>query len=82
MTYYCDDCEMVIRDEDVQEEEEFLGEAWGRPIYDSYNTFLVCPKCGEPVREFYGEPELEVVYNNPYRDITNLMLGRCEEDEY
>ena len=77
-TYYCDECEMVIRDEDVSKSYE-ESEAWGHSVYEEW---WVCPVCGESVRPFYGEPELEVVYNNPYRDITNLMLGRCEDDEY
>ena len=79
MTYYCDECEMVIREEDVENKEDFLAEAWGRPIYENY---LACPVCGEPVREFYGEIELEKVYNNSFINLKNLLGRRIEDDEY
>lgn len=78
--YFCDECEMVIKEKDVLEEEEFLGEAWGRPVWDGYNTYLACPKCGEPVRPFYGEVELENVYRNSFDKSDILILGRDEDD--
>ena len=77
MSYYCDECEMVIRDADVDEAEYFIGEAWGRPIYEKA---LVCPCCGENVREFYGDEELERIYGNPFDTFKNI-LGRSDDYE-
>ena len=50
--YYCEECKMTIREEDLVEKEYFLAEAWGRPIYDKE---LQCPCCGEVPIE-YVEP--------------------------
>lgn len=77
MTYYCEECEMVIRDEDVEEESYYIGEAWGRPIYDN---MLVCPKCGEPVGEYYGSPETDKCYGNPFTGFAE-SFGRRDEDD-
>ena len=33
-----------------------MGEAWGRT---QYVKWLLCPKCGENVDEFYGEEDEE-----------------------
>jgi hypothetical protein len=52
--YYCEECKMVIREEDLDEQEYFLGEAWGRPIYDKE---FHCPCCGEVPVE-YIEPSV------------------------
>lgn len=51
MDYFCDECGKVIREEEVSKSYE-ESEAWGHPVYEEW---LVCPKCGEPVREYYGE---------------------------
>ena len=61
MDFYCGECDMVIREEDV---DTFYqpSEAWGHIVYEK---FPICPKCGEPVGEFMGEPYTSE-YNNPF----------------
>ena len=51
--YYCSECEKVIDEEEVDTWKE-PSEAWGQIVYEE---FLVCPFCGEPVGEYYGEIE-------------------------
>lgn len=60
MSAYCDYCKMIIRDEDVVHYEE-VSEAWGRPVSEDWRF---CPKCGEPVEEYYGDPADAVEYEN------------------
>lgn len=59
MDYYCSECDMVIREEDVVRFKQ-ESEAWGHKVYEDW---LLCPKCNEPVSEFMGEP-----YENKYGD--------------
>jgi len=61
MTYYCNDCGMIIREEDVDYEDNNLGEYHGQPAIE---TYPICPKCGEPVEEYYGNPADAVEYEN------------------
>lgn len=54
--YYCEECGMIIREEDLDEQEYFVGEAWGRPIYDKE---LQCPCCGEVPVEYVDAYRLD-----------------------
>lgn len=54
--YCCKSCGILIREDDVTIEKEPMGEAWGRT---QYVKWLLCPKCGENVDEFYGEEDEE-----------------------
>lgn len=40
--YRCDACEHEFAEEEALSREEFVGECWGRPAYES---FTVCPRC-------------------------------------
>lgn len=53
MLYHCRQCGRIYREEDVNVEEAYLAEAWGRPIYEKYIT---CPECGDNVDEYFGDP--------------------------
>ena len=66
MTYYCKDCDLIIREEDVDYEDNNLGEYHGQPAIE---TYPICPKCCEPVEEFYGDMEGIDEYENPLKDI-------------
>ena len=77
MIYYCSNCGMFIKEKDVAEEEYCIGEAWGRPIYD---TVELCPKCSEPVEEYDGEPDTDEVYENPFLDFAE-SFGRRDDDD-
>lgn len=52
-TFYCRNCKRIFREDDVQEKESYLAEAWGRPIYEKY---YYCPECGDEVGAHNGEP--------------------------
>ena len=54
MDYVCKECGVIIREEDVEIEEEYMGEAWGRP---QHQKWWLCPICGENVEEYYGDEE-------------------------
>lgn len=57
--YYCTECERVFEEEEIITKDEYLAEAWGRPIYE---TRQHCPICGEYVGEYtppYDEDEEE-----------------------
>lgn len=49
MLYYCRTCGRLFREEDLEEREEVIAEAWGRPITERY---LLCPECAEEVEEY------------------------------
>lgn len=66
MSYYCAECKLVINDEDVDIEENNVGVYMGRPAIE---TYPICPKCGEPVEEYYGVPADAEEYDNPLKDI-------------
>lgn len=53
MLFFCKDCGRIYREEDVDEEEVYLAEAWGHPVTETYK---LCPECGEIVNEYDGEP--------------------------
>lgn len=50
--YFCEDCKLIIEDEDADIEENDVGFAYGRPAIE---TYPICPNCGEPVSEYHGE---------------------------
>ena len=67
MTFYCKDCEMIVREEDVVIEKQW-SEAWGHPVYEE---FQLCPNCGEQLREYFPwEHEDEDVeeFDNPFKE--------------
>lgn len=76
MLLRCNECELVFREDDAEIEEELIGEAWGRPIYERW---LICPKCGQPVREYDGDEEPEVV-DHPFEDMAYIGHPRRRDD--
>lgn len=52
--YYCEDCKMVIREEDLDKVRYEIGNPWG---HDAYETEFRCPCCGEVPVE-YVEPSV------------------------
>ena len=76
MLLRCNECELVFREDDAEIEEELIGEAWGRPIYEK---FLICPKCGQPVGEYGGDEEPEVV-DHPFEDMAYIGHPRRRDD--
>ena len=66
MNYYCNECKLIISEEDVDYEDNNLGEYHGQPAIE---TYPICPKCGEPVEEFYGDTTGIDEYENPLKDI-------------
>ena len=77
MDYYCNDCKMVIREEDVDTEENYVGEYMGQPAYE---TYLICPCCGESVDEFYGDAGDMDEYEGVDEDVVNYMKPRWRDD--
>lgn len=65
MLYRCRTCGKIIREDDLVEEECYLAEAWGRPVYETYYS---CPKCGEDVEEYYGDEDEEDIYESQFKD--------------
>ena len=76
MLLRCNECELVFREDDAEIEEELIGEAWGRPIYERW---LICPKCGQPVGEYDGDEEPEVV-DHPFEDMDYIGHPRRRDD--
>ena len=76
MLLRCNECELVFREDDAEIEEELIGEAWGRPIYERW---LICPKCGQPVGEYDGDEEPEVV-DHPFEDMAYIGHPRRRDD--
>ena len=52
----CLNCEEVFDEEDLVQKQEYMGEFWGQPAYE---TFSYCPFCGEDQFEDYKEEEDE-----------------------
>ena len=69
MLVRCNECGLVFREDDAEIEEELIGEAWGRPIFERW---LVCPKCNQPVGEYDGDEE-PVDMDNPFEDFANMF---------
>lgn len=76
MLLRCDECELVFREDDAEIEEELIGEAWGRPIYERW---LICPKCGQPVGEYDGDEEPEDI-DHPFEDMAYISHPRRRDD--
>lgn len=65
MLYYCEECKMIIREEDLDHQEEYQGEAWG---HDVSRDIWVCPCCGE-IPEEYVEPYIDDDYDGEEPEI-------------
>ena len=63
MDYFCEECDMIIREEDVTIEEE-ASEAWGHIVYERW---VLCPKCGETVGRNYEDEEEKEVWETYFR---------------
>lgn len=44
MRYYCPHCEQYFDEEELTTRQECIGEYWGSPAYETFNT---CPYCGD-----------------------------------
>ena len=77
--FYCSDCRCLIKPEDVEEEECYLAEAWGRPVYETYNK---CPHCGETVGLWINEVYLYDENGEPAQTCQDCALFGTEECPY
>ena len=76
MLLRCNECGLVFREDDAEIEEELIGEAWGRPIYEKW---LLCPKCNQPVGEYDGDEEPEDI-DHPFEDMAYIGHPRRRDD--
>lgn len=76
MLLRCNECGLVFREDDAEIEEELIGEAWGRPIYERW---LICPKCGQSVGEYDGDEEPEDI-DHPFEDMAYIGHPRRRDD--
>ena len=70
--FYCSECEMIIRDEDVDVFKQG-SKAWGHTVYED---ITICPKCGEVVGVYEGEPYKEEYEN----EVGALLRDVCRYD--